>query len=296
MNTRLKSRSSLLAEISIMFVNREILIVDSDFSALKALKNALIENGFIVHFAHDGDLALRLAIRHQPDLILCDASLPDMEGRELMERAHKEPEGAGIPFILLTPATDVNIKVAALEAGADDCMEKPIDETELIARIHVVLRRTAKTCRPTLKQDEAIRGKLVDLSLIDLAQLFHMGRKTAVIQVEGEQTEGQIYFEAGDLVHAVAGTRIGRDAILELFAIQDGTFFVHLHVGSKVRTIYDSPTKLIMELACRLDEAGGQPRVTSVKGPKASQLNRSPFSEGIKELFEKGVIEQFGKP
>ncbi len=279
-----------------MFVNREILIVDSDVNALRVLKNMLIESGFIVHFACDGDLALRLAIRHQPDLIVCDACLPDMEGRELMARVHQRPEGSGVPFILLTPATDVRLKVAALEAGAEDCLEKPFDETELTARIHVVLRRSAKTCQRPLKPDEAIRGKLVDLSLIDLAQLFHMGRKTAVIQVEGAQTQGQIYFEAGELVHAVAGTHIGRDAILKLFAIHEGIFFVHLNVGSKVRTIYDTLTKLIMESACRLDESAEQTPVAPEKIPKAIGLNRSPFSEGIKELFEKGVIEQFGKP
>ncbi len=278
-----------------MFVNREILIVDSDFNALKALKNTLIENGFIVHFAQTATQAVRLAIRHRPDLILSDASLPDMAGTTLMEKIHQTPEGTGIPFILFTGANDVDMKVAALEAGADDCLEKPFDETELTARIHAVLRRSARMGHRHLRQDEAIRGKLVDLSLIDLAQLFHMGRKTAVIQVEGDPTEGQIYFEAGELVHAVAGTHIGRDAILELFAIQEGTFFVHLNVGSRVRTIYDPLTKLIMESACHLDELQKSPPGTRENSAKAGGLPRSPFSEGIKELFEKGVIEQFGK-
>jgi len=277
-----------------MVLNKAILIVDSENSTLRILKDVLIRNGFIVYFAPNCALAMQIAIKNLPDLILSEIVLQDMDGREFMKTVHHAPETSEIPFIFLSSRTLLSDKVSALDAGAEDYISKPFNETELLARIKVVLRRYNKRQVTTLTEDDGIKGDLKDINLVDLVQLFDMGRKTATLEISGEEREGRIYFERGEIIHAVSDKLFGKRALYDLFAVQEGTFVVHLNVSSKIRTIEGTSTNLIMEIMHRLDEQGIHP---FPKGPEnLAPLTRSSLhNEGIRELFEKGVIEEFLK-
>ncbi len=279
-----------------MLISNEILVADSDTHTLRIVKESLLQNGFVVHFAHSCELAMQLAIKNKPDLILSEINLVDMDGREFMRMVQKTPEISHLPFIFLTSRTLISDKIATLEAGADDYITKPFNENELIARIKAVLRRFNRSSISTLTKDDGVKGNLKDIHLIDLIQLLDMGRKTAVIQVEGEGKEGRVYFEGGEVVHSVCGRLFGKEALFDLLSIQEGIFIIHHHVTSKIRSIHLSPTNLVMEAMCWLDEnnismtSNAQSRAALTSPRKLLQ------SEGIKELFEKGIIEEYRKP
>lgn len=279
-----------------MFMNNEILIVDSDTHTLRIVKDALLQNGFIAHFSNRCELAMQMAIKNRPDLILSEMALRDMDGLEFMRMVQKTTEICHVPFIFLTSRTLIMDKIAALEAGADDYITKPFNENELLARIKAVLRRSDRSRVSIMTKEDGIKGNLKDINLLDLIQLFDMGRKTAVIQVEGSGKEGRIYFDGGEVVHAVCGKLFGKESLFDILTIHEGTFLIHLNIRSKIRTIHIASTNLVMEAMHHFDENNITPPKIWNQSAGPSSLQKSHLSEGIKELFEEGIIEEYTKP
>ncbi len=125
-------------------MKEKILIVEDEKDIIKMLEYNLKKEGFKVISAGDGEDALDLAVRGQPDLILLDLMLPGMDGLEVCKALKKESKAAAIPIIMLTAKGQESDKVVGLELGADDYMTKPFSVRELIARIKAVLRRVAE--------------------------------------------------------------------------------------------------------------------------------------------------------
>jgi signal transduction histidine kinase len=94
-----------------------------------------------VYTAPNAETALRLAIEHHPDGILSDIQMPGTDGIQLCRQLKAHPETSHIPVVLMTAHTsEVNLRVEALDAGADDFIAKPIDNVELAARLKVMFR------------------------------------------------------------------------------------------------------------------------------------------------------------
>jgi two-component system, OmpR family, response regulator len=119
----------------------KILVVDDEPSIVDAVGTALRYEGFDVDEAVNGRDALAAATRAEPDLIVLDWMLPDLEGIEVGRRLRERGYRSAILF--LTAKDAVENKVEALHAGGDDYVTKPFSLAELVARVHAVLRRTA---------------------------------------------------------------------------------------------------------------------------------------------------------
>jgi two-component system KDP operon response regulator KdpE len=119
----------------------KILVLDDEPAIRKLLERGLASYGYNVTATGDGDEALDIAARESPDIILLDINLethPD--GLEVCRRLR---EWSKTPIIMLTVRDEKQMKLAALNAGADDYVTKPFDMDELEARIRAVLRRSA---------------------------------------------------------------------------------------------------------------------------------------------------------
>lgn len=125
-------------------MKEKILIVEDEKDIVKMLEYNLKKEGFKVIAAVDGEDALELAGRQQPDLILLDLMLPGMDGLEVCKVLKKESKTSSIPIIMLTAKSQESDKVAGLELGADDYITKPFSPRELVARIKAVLRRVTE--------------------------------------------------------------------------------------------------------------------------------------------------------
>ncbi|MBN2905808.1 MAG: diguanylate cyclase [Rhodobacteraceae bacterium] len=119
---------------------RRILIVDDVATNRILMKVRLGESHYQVLQAGDGKAALAIAKRDRPDLILLDMMLPDMDGIALCQRLRSDPATATIPIIMVTAARSPDAKMRALNAGADEFLSKPLDETILLARVRSLLR------------------------------------------------------------------------------------------------------------------------------------------------------------
>jgi DNA-binding response OmpR family regulator len=124
-----------------MTAAKTVLIVDDEARLVSLVETYLTQSGFRVVTASNGREALSVAQRLEPDLIILDIMMPEMDGYEFMRVYRVEHD---TPIILLTARVDSDEKVVGLEAGADDYMTKPFRPRELMARVKAVLRRSGK--------------------------------------------------------------------------------------------------------------------------------------------------------
>jgi len=134
-----------------------ILVVDDEAQIHRFLTPALTASGYTPIRAERGDEALRLAAARAPDAILLDLGLPDMDGHEVLAKLR---EFTDVPIIILSARDRETEKIQALDAGADDYVEKPFGLGELLARIRTALRHR-------LKQDNAEKPLIIDNLNID---------------------------------------------------------------------------------------------------------------------------------
>ena len=125
-----------------------ILVVEDDPQIADLLRRGLIYEGYSVAVAADGPAGLTAARDRPPDLVLLDLMLPGMDGLTVCARLRA---ASSVPILILTARDAVPDRVKGLDAGADDYLVKPFAPSELIARIHALLRRPSVTA-----QDEAL--------------------------------------------------------------------------------------------------------------------------------------------
>ncbi len=134
-----------------------ILIIEDEPALVTMLRYNLEHEGFEVLAAADGEEGLLMVEEQAPDLILLDWMVPMVSGIEACRRLRRNPETRDIPIIMLTARGEEADRVRGLNAGADDYITKPFSPSELVARVHAVLRRT----RPALEADVLTFGDIV---------------------------------------------------------------------------------------------------------------------------------------
>jgi len=146
-----------------------ILVVEDEPKVSGFLRQGLEENGYEVEVAFDGEMGLRLATQSDVDLVLLDLIIPYMNGRELCKRIKEaKPQ---LPVIMVTALGTTEDKLTGFDSGADDYVVKPFEFKELLARIHVWLKRSN-----TQTQGQS-RLKFADLELDLDRKLAHRGGK-----------------------------------------------------------------------------------------------------------------------
>ena len=134
----------------------KVLVVDDERAVRDSLRRALELEGYDVELAEDGAEALyRLESNGQPDAVILDVLMPGVDGLEVSRRLRSK--GNTVPILMLTARTEVENRVAGLDAGADDYLAKPFALEELLARLRALLRRIAP------ETDEVLR--FADLEL-----------------------------------------------------------------------------------------------------------------------------------
>ena len=116
-----------------------ILIVDDEPQLRHALALNLGIRGYDIHQATDGEAGIQAAATTHPDLILLDLGLPHLDGMNVLQAVRRWSD---VPIVVLTARDDEQMKIRALDAGADDYVTKPFGMNELLARLRAVLRRS----------------------------------------------------------------------------------------------------------------------------------------------------------
>ena len=164
--------------------NRKIMIVDDDTNICELLRLYIEKEGYSTVIANDGEQAVELFNREQPNLILLDIMLPKMDGWQVCREIRKTSD---VPIIMLTAKGEVFDKILGLELGADDYVVKPFEAKEVVARIRAVLRRTGSSDEEAVKEvrwdklvinltnyELIVDGKQIDTPPKELELLYHL--------------------------------------------------------------------------------------------------------------------------
>lgn len=123
------------------FTKRKILIVDDEEDFALFLKRKLERRNYKVFTAYNGQDGIRLGKAHKPDLVLLDITMPGIDGFEVLRRLKEDPKTMTVPVIMLTGKDDDDSKIKAAGLYNEDYIVKPVDVTDLQARIEKVLSR-----------------------------------------------------------------------------------------------------------------------------------------------------------
>lgn len=163
---------------------KKILIVDDDLNICELLRLYIEKDGFSTVIANNGNEALALFEKENPDLVMLDIMLPGLDGWQVCREIRKI---SPCPIIMLTAKGEVFDKILGLELGADDYVVKPFEAKEVVARIRAVLRRTDKTEAPQIKEvkwdklsinltnyELKVNGTQIDTPPKEMELLYHL--------------------------------------------------------------------------------------------------------------------------
>jgi two-component system KDP operon response regulator KdpE len=205
-----------------------ILIIDDEPQIRKLLRVSLGAHGYDIDEADTGKDGISRAAIFKPDLIILDLGLPDVDGKEVVQRVREWSEA---PIIILTARDQEQEKIEALDAGADDYITKPFGVGELMARMRVSLRRAAHS------EGEPIIT-CGDLTL-DLSQ-----RRVTVGKREVKLTPTE--YDIFKVLAQHAGKVLTHKQLLKAVwgnSYDDDTHYIHVFVGQLRRKIEDNPTQ-----------------------------------------------------
>jgi adenylate cyclase len=190
----------------------KILVVDDVPQNVRLLEAVLAPRGYDVVTATDGDSALRLVESEEPDLVLLDVVMPQLDGYEVCRRLRAREETAMLPVLMVTASVAEKAKV--IEAGADDLIAKPFNQDEMLARVRSLLR--IKRFHDTVKAQAA--------ELLQLNRSLE-GRVQAQVQ-ELERMRKLRRFLSPQLADAIVSS--GDDSILRSHRRKVAMFFADL--------------------------------------------------------------------
>ncbi len=217
-----------------------VLVVD-DLAANRMLMSAFLEDVEChVMTAEDGVRALELAADERIDLVLLDVAMPGINGFEVCRRIKSSTEGQLTPVIMVTAASEVQDRVAALEAGADDFLSKPVDRIELLARVRSALR--LKAVFDNLERAEQVIFSLA--AAVEAKDAYtgpHTQRVGTAAQRVGEllgleEAERETLLQGG-LVHDIGKIGIPDSVLLKpgrLSAEETATMRQHPVIGAEI--------------------------------------------------------------
>ncbi len=138
---------------------RRILVVDDDHEVVRLISAYLTQAGYETLAAYDGQTAVHMLRREQPDLVLLDLMLPGMDGWDITRLVRSDPTLAHTPIIMLTARVDDTDKIVGLELGADDYVTKPYNPREVVARVRARLRQ------PGAASPQVLRAGALEMDL-----------------------------------------------------------------------------------------------------------------------------------
>lgn len=142
-------------------MSEKILIIDDDLDTLRLVGLMLQRQGYQISAATNGQQGLDKAFEEDPDLILLDVMMPDMDGYEVTRRLRQNPSTMETPILMFTAKTQLDDKVIGFEVGANDYLTKPTHPSELQARVKTLLSRVSEKKREDGSRKDESRGYVI---------------------------------------------------------------------------------------------------------------------------------------
>ena len=160
-------------------MSEKVLIIDDDLDTLRLVGLMLQRQGYQISAATNGQQGLDKAFEEDPDLILLDIMMPDMDGYEVTRRLRQNPSTMETPILMFTAKTQLDDKVIGFEVGANDYLTKPTHPSELQARVKALLSRASEKKGATAPAKSAPQGFIVGV----IAARGGLGASTLAVNI-----------------------------------------------------------------------------------------------------------------
>ena len=238
----------------------QILLVDDDPKVLRLLEATLRLKDYDVAKVESAADALRYLGEREPDLIISDIMMPDLDGYDFLRRVRDSARSAHVPFIFLSARSEPEDVVRGLRLGADEFLRKPFSIDELLVRVERVLARGAPS--PSQPPRGAFDGELEHMSVPDLLRMLCVQRKSGVLGIDLREgrTRAELALCDGHVVHAEMGLMEGEVVLFQLLLHDRGRFSFQPEGELPGRSIEVQTLPLLME-GYRLLDSGVLRRV-----------------------------------
>lgn len=216
-------------------MSEKILIIDDDLDTLRLVGLMLQRQGYQISAATNGQQGLEKAFEEDPDLILLDVMMPDMDGYEVTRRLRQNPSTLQTPILMFTAKTQLDDKVVGFEVGANDYLTKPTHPSELQARVKTLLARINNKKSTTGSLQDLNRGYVIGVlgargglgtttMAVNIGAGLQARTKAEVIVAEMLPGQGTLALEVGvtnskglvDLLSLTKLSEITRDSVREM--------------------------------------------------------------------------------
>ena len=234
-----------------------ILVAHGDRRRAEQIGEACAARGFTTTLVAQGAAALETALADVPDVVVAPLDLALIDARKLAEILRANPRAQGVRFVFLGRMAAADRQ----ESYFDEVLPPDSEPEEIAARIEGLLAQRARidAAWRDAEADRELEGRLSQIPLTDLLQLFHMNRRTGTIEISrrdsgGREERGTIWVRDGNLIQASAGSVEGEKALFRLLAWRDGSFSFTPNRAAVAPKILTPTRALLMEGMRQLDE------------------------------------------
>jgi CheY-like chemotaxis protein len=239
-----------------------LLLIDSNVFFAKRLGDALKTEGFDVVHNTQSAFALTSLEWDTPAAILCSTNMREMGAFELPKILHGDIKTSKIPIIAMGEGGDQAL-MEAFRAGCDDYVDRRLGPEHIATHVRTFLKSHTDGFQPTqmlTTSETALSGSLSHLDLPGVVQMLCHSRNSGALHINGNDIDGIIFFEGGDISHAEAGDLIGDDAVVCIVKRCNGavTGVYKFIPGAEAttRTVLRSATDLMLDALRQVDESG----------------------------------------
>jgi CRP/FNR family transcriptional regulator, cyclic AMP receptor protein len=298
---------------------RKVLLIDDDQNFREDVAEILQLSNYLTLTAPDGKVGVEKALKEKPDLIICDVSMPHMDGFSVLHILSRHPETVSIPFIFMTGKNELTDIRKGMGMGADDYLVKPFDETDLLNSIEMRLSKTsaAKGKLTELQQNIVTFIKEVRLSgtanITAIDSSIQKYKKKHILYSDGQRAS-VVYFVVSGKVKEYMINEEGKELITNMYAKGDfigfTTILENTMYNETAQVIEDAELLVIQKkdflqlinnnLQVANDFIGMLSHDVLLKDQKLLQLAysslRKKVATGIIEVIDKFQDKRDGKP
>lgn len=238
-----------------------ILLIDTNVYFAKRLSDALKREGFEVTTSTQPSFALTTLEYDAPAAILCGTHMREMGALEIAKIVHADPKNASLSIIALGDGSQRAL-MEAFQAGCDDYIDRTRPPAVIAAHVKNIIASKADGFQPTqmlAQADASLSGSLTHHDLPGVMQMLGHAHQTGALHINAGETDGVLFFDAGEVTHAECGSLFGDEAVIHILksCVQGGKGVYKFVYGttSPQRTVLRSATDLMLDAMREYDEA-----------------------------------------
>jgi CheY-like chemotaxis protein len=268
----------------------QVLFVDDNIAFLEAITELyaiLGDKTWEIHRASTADQALAALQQKTIDMVVLDIGMPVLDGVQLLNLIHRRYPN--VKKAILTGSASAGDRAACLANGAELFIQKPLSSDGMKA-VFTTLNELV-----TWAHRKGFSGMLRQVGLQDVIQIECLGRNSSILEIRNQRMQGQIYIEAGVIVHAAVGTLVGEKAFYRLLSLTGGDFHLHPFQQPPEHTVHGQWEFLLMEAARIHDEEATTLITKSAATGQTSPSAPAPAAPGTEfHAVGENVIEMVG--